>query len=192
MRSYRQLPAQYRPMRRIDLQQDKKAFWIVNGLALAIAALLAGVGLLLVPLETVYEASMGAFMAKGAVMILGSIAYVFAHEWVHGIFMKRFGGGKVHYGFTGLYAYAGSEDYFCKRHYIVIALAPIAVWGTVLAALNLLLPQAWFWPVYFIQITNLSGAAGDLYVSLLLKKLPQDSLIQDSGVAMVVYGREQP
>ena len=189
MKSVKQLPEGYRPLRQIDLQADRRAFWIVNGLALAILVALAAAGALMVPLETVFSANgVGGFVAKAVVMIVGSIAYIVGHEWVHGIFMKYFSDAKVSYGFTGLYAYAGSSAYFCKRHYRIIALAPVVLWGVLLAALNLLLPQEWFWPIYFIQMTNLSGAAGDLYVSLVLKKYPPEILIQDSGIAMTIYG----
>ena len=181
MKSFAQLPEGYLPLRQIDLQADRRAFWSVNGLALAILVVLAAAGALLVPLETVFSANgVGGFVAKAVVMIAGSIAYIFGHEWVHGIFMKHFSGVKAHYGFTGLYAYAGSSAYFCKRHYRVIALAPIV------------LPRGWFWPIYFIQMTNLSGAAGDLYVSLLLRNYPAETLIQDSGTAMIVYGCSNP
>lgn len=193
MKSFAQLPEGYLPLRQIDLQADRRAFWSVNGLALAILVVLAAAGALLVPLETVFSANgVGGFVAKAVVMIAGSIAYIFGHEWVHGIFMKHFSGVKAHYGFTGLYAYAGSSVYFCKRHYRVIALAPIVLWGVLLAVLNLVLPRGWFWPIYFIQMTNLSGAAGDLYVSLLLRNYPAETLIQDSGTAMIVYGCSNP
>ena len=152
MKSVKQLPEGYRPLRQIDLQADRRAFWIVNGLALAILVALAAAGALMVPLETVFSANgVGGFVAKAMVMIVGSIAYIVGHEWVHGIFMKYFSDVKVSYGFTGLYAYAGSSAYFCKRHYRIIALAPVVLWGVLLAALNLLLPQEWFWPIYLYR-----------------------------------------
>ena len=48
-------------------------------------------------------------------------------------------------------------------------------------------PTLGFWGIYFIQIANLSGAAGDLYVTYLFSRLPSDILVQDVGVSMVVY-----
>lgn len=102
MKSVKQLPEGYRPLRQIDLQADRRAFWIVNGLALAILVALAAAGALMVPLETVFSANgVGEFVAKAVVMIVGSIAYIVGHEWVHGIFMKYFSDAKVSYGFTG-------------------------------------------------------------------------------------------
>ena len=37
---------------------------------------------------------------------------------------------------------------------------------------------------------NISGAAGDLYVSWKFTKLPADILINDVGVSMTVYSKE--
>lgn len=48
-----------------------------------------------------------------------------------------------------------------------------------------------FWVVYFIQITNISGAAGDLYITFRFRKLPNDILINDTGVEMRVYGNKK-
>ena len=72
----------------------------------------------------------------------------------------------------------------------MIALAPIVIWGIILLVLNLIFQETWFWVIYFIQICNLSGAAGDLYVSYRFSKLPEDILINDIGVSMTIYGRE--
>ena len=104
--------------------------------------------------------------------------------------MKIFGTKKVKYGFTGMYAYAGSDDYYDKKSYIIIALAPIVVWGIVLAIINVLVPYEWFWVVYLIQLINLSGAAGDLFVTVRFSKMPKDILVRDYGVGMTVYSAE--
>ena len=86
-----------------------------------------------------------------------------------------------------MYAFAGSDDYYDKTAYIFIALAPIVLWGVVLAVVNILVPAEWFWVIYIIQVLNLSGAAGDLYVSVKFSRLPRDILVQDYGIGMVVY-----
>ena len=41
----------------------------------------------------------------------------------------------------------------------------------------------------FLQIGNLSGAAGDLFVTVKFAGMPKDILVQDSGVSMAVYSR---
>ena len=88
-----------------------------------------------------------------------------------------------------MYAFAGSRDYDGKGAYVFIALAPIVFWGIVLAVINCLVPAEWFWVVYLIQVINLSGAAGDLFVTVRFSRLPGDILIQDSGVGMKVFSK---
>ena len=97
------------------------------------------------------------------------------------------GGKQVKYGFTGMYAYAGSnEDYFPKRQYICIALAPVILWGVIFAALQILLPE-WEWVIWFLQIMNIGGAAGDLYVTAKVAGMSKTILVMDTGVNMTVY-----
>lgn len=57
--------------------------------------------------------------------------------------MKAFGTKKVKFGYTGVYAFAGSNDYYTKGAYLIIALAPVVVWGVVLAVLNAIVRSAW-------------------------------------------------
>ncbi len=178
----------YRTIMKLDLQTDKKKMLIVNGLALGIAVVAVIVGLTAVPFSSVISLNgIGVFLAKAGVMIFGSIAYIFGHELIHGLLMKRYSGVKVRYGFTGIYAYAGSDAYFCKRDYLVIAFAPVVLWGIFIGVLCILLPSSWFWVLYFIEILNLSGAAGDIYVGFVLAKMPREILVRDAGVAMEIY-----
>lgn len=88
-----------------------------------------------------------------------------------------------------MYAFAGSEDHYDKSAYIFIALAPVILWGVVLAVINPFVSAQWFWVVYFVQIINLSGAAGDFFVSVRFSRLPKDILVKDYGVGMRVYSR---
>lgn len=191
MRAEQSLPEQYVQVYALDLQKNKKTAILVNALAVGIAALLVVPMLFVVPITTLFdmEEGFGAYLLRFGVLAGGSVLYLVLHELVHGIAMKLCGTRRVRYGFTGMYAFAGSDDYYDKSGYIMIALAPIVVWGVVLAVLNLLVPTAWFWVVYLIQISNLSGAAGDLYVTVKFSRLPRDILVRDSGVAMTVYAR---
>lgn len=181
------LPAHYRLMRTIDLQRDKKLMIAVNLLSLAIFFLLLFVGTLLQPISIQLE-SLGVELGR-MLALLGAVAvYIFAHEGIHGVMIRIYGGVKPQYGFTGLFAYAGSDQaYFDRSSYLVIALAPVLVWGVVLGLLPLFLPAGWFWPVYLIQCFNLSGAAGDLFVSVLLLRMPRNLLVQDTGLTMTVF-----
>lgn len=114
------------------------------------------------------------------------------HKLINGIFMKAFSGKKPCYGFTLLYAYAGSDAYFGRVLYVIIALAPVVIWGAVLLIVCAIVPPAWFWTFYLIQMLNLGGAAGDLYVTWkMLFCLPANVLTQDSGVAMTFFALEE-
>ena len=180
------LPDGYRLVREVDIQKNKKLSVWLNVAALVIAAGMA-IGALFL------RKSEGSFTVDGTTllvflgMFVATILYLFAHEGVHGIFIYYFCKKRPQFGFTGFYAYAGQKDaYFSKRHYAVIALAPVVLLGVLLLLLNLLFP-AWFWAIYFIQVMNLSGAVGDLYVTALLSKLPADTLCNDDGVSMRFY-----
>ena len=192
MKAVKALPEGYREIYTLDLQKDKKMLILVNLLAIAIFVLMAVPMSWLVPVYTLFGAQgdMGDFNLKmGAVLVL-LVLYMVLHELVHGIAMKMCGTEKVRYGFTGMYAFACSDDYYNKKAYIFIALAPIVLWGVVLAVINLLVPLEWFWVFYFIQIGNISGAAGDLFVTLRFWGFPEDMLVKDYGVGMTVYSRK--
>lgn len=192
MKAVENLPEGYREIYYIDLQKNKIMAIIVNGLALVIAVLLAGLMDFIVPFDTMVnvEDEVRTVLIKFGVLIGSIIIYMVLHELVHGIAMKICGTKKVKYGFTGMYAFAGSEDFYDKKAYIFIALAPVVFWGIVLAVVNLIVPIDWFWIIYLIQIVNLSGAAGDLFVSVKFSRMPKDILIEDYGVGMTVYSKQ--
>ncbi len=185
MNAVEQLPDGYGERVKIDLQKNKTEALLVNGLALVIMLVLIVIGHLIVPVQALLRLG----ITKLLLMVIGVLLYLVLHELTHAVCMKYYGAEKVKFGYTGLYAYAGSDAYFGKKPYIVIALAPVVVWGVVLLILNLLAGDGWFWVVWLIQVSNLSGAAGDLYVTAKLSKMSADILIQDSGVSMTVYER---
>ena len=192
MKSTLELPAGYRPILQIDLQKDKKKMLLINGIACVIIVALGVLGQQIVPIGRMFDIDYGwlNYVFRFVALLVGIVLYMVLHELVHGVFMRRFSGSKVKYGFTGMYAFAGSDAYFCKKHYIIIALAPVVVWGVVLTLICSVLSEQWFWVAYFIQINNLSGAAGDYYVTWKFRSLPADILVQDSGVAMTVYSAQ--
>ena len=191
MKSYTILPEGYREILHIDLQKDQKLALIVNLLGAVIMVGMVVAAAFFVPLTTFLDYdNVTNMLIKLLAFCGGSLLYIVLHEAVHGIAMSRFCEAKVNFGFTGMYAFAGSEGYYCRKHYLIIALAPIVVWGVVLGILNVLVPASWFYVVYLIQASNIGGAAGDLYVSWRMSRLPKDILVRDTGVAMTVYSRE--
>ena len=191
MKSFTHLPEGYQEIYAIDLQKNKKMSLLVNFLSLVIAAVVAIPMHFVVPFQSFIYTFPGAPRIVSIGAFLGLVVlYMVLHELVHGVAMRICGTKKIKYGFTLMYAFAGSDDYYAKKPYIFIALAPIVVWGIVLLFLNFTVPISWFYVVYFVQMGNISGAAGDLYVTWRMAKLPRDILIKDDGVAMTVYSAE--
>lgn len=180
-----ELPAGYALTEKIDLMRNRKQALLVNGAALLMMAFLIAFGFALKPAFEI------AFDLKTALLLLllcvASVVYMVLHELVHGVFIRRYSHRKPKYGFTGMYAYAGSDAYFDKWQYLCIAFAPVVLLGILLAVLNVIFYEKLFWFFYLLQVFNLSGAAGDFYVSERLRRYPPDTLIFDDGTSMAYY-----
>lgn len=202
MKTVWELPHNYREICRIDLKNNKRLAILIN-----VISLLIGAGMIVPMLfyklsyltsepiglyKTVYRTSepndrVSELLFFCIVSLLAMIGYGFLHEWVHGLCIRYFSGKKAHYGFTGLYAFTASEAYFPKKPFIIIALAPVVVWGVVLTILLFLVPDRWFWTVYLVLVLNFGGATGDLYLTFRLLKMPSDILVRDPGSSTEVY-----
>lgn len=191
MKSTCVLPEGYQQYYTIDLQKDKKMSLLVNSVAIVIGIAMVVPMAFYVPIAPLFsmEQGLGPYLIRFGTLLGLIVLYMVLHELVHGVAMKLCGTKKVRYGFTGLYAFAGSDDYYSKGPYIFIALAPVVLWGVVIAVVNCLVPAEWFWIIYFLQVTNLSGAAGDLFVTIKFSRFPKDILIKDHGVGMTVYSK---
>ena len=189
VRTTKDLPREYREAAQINLQSNKKELLLVNGAAILIAVVMAVIAVLFVPVSSFFDIpSPKPTILRIGVMLLGMLAYIVLHEAVHLIFMRAFCREvKPTFGFTGVYAYAASRAYFNRRDYLTIGLSPVVIWGIVLIVLNILVPRPWFWVVYFVQIINVSGAAGDLYVTVRMLRMPNTLLVQDDGASMRIY-----
>lgn len=187
MRAIQTLPENYRELCTIDLEKNKKQYAIVNGLSLVLAAaVLLPIWLLAPEGAEIVPGLSGLFL-----LLAGMIAYIFLHEAVHGVCFWAFSKQKPHFGWKSVYAYAASDCYYRKGPYRVIALAPVVLWGVVLAVLAALLPAEWYWTLQLIQLINISGAAGDLYVTWLFLRMPKDIWVIDAGISMQVYAPAQ-
>lgn len=192
MKSLEVLPDGYKEIFAVYLQKNKGIAVLVNVFAVVIMLAMVIPMNFYIPITTLFDMQdgIGMYLIRFVVLMVSIVVYMILHELVHGITMKLCGTKRVKYGFTGMYAFAGSDDYYDKRSYLTIALAPVVVWGIVLAVLNFLVPLDWFWVVYSVQIGNISGAAGDLYVTARFSRLPADILVKDIGVGMAVYSKE--
>ena len=189
MKAYQSLPEGYKEILQVNMQDDKKtAAKISVGGAITMAAVLI-IGHLIVSVRAFFDVdSLGRYFIRLGVLLVGYIAYMVLHELTHAAVMKAVGGRQVEFGFTGMYAFAGShEDYFDKSSYRCIALAPLVVWGIIFGVLAPIVPRDWFWIVWFLQAGNIGGAAGDVYITVKLWNMPSSILVRDTGVDMTVY-----
>ncbi|MBU3182039.1 DUF3267 domain-containing protein [Clostridium psychrophilum] len=106
-------------------------------------------------------------------VLLLMIPISIVHEGIHGLVYKFFG-GKVKYGFKGIYAYTQeiSGMPIERTKFLIILLSPLAV----ISILTLFLPL-WLGGMTFFL--NLLGASGDLYMALKLIKYDSNSKIVD-------------
>lgn len=183
------LPTNYDLYERIDLAKDKKAFNAVMIWSVVAMVVMIITGLIDHSFFATFSMPTEKVLFCVAAMAVGLLAYIVLHEAVHGIFIWAFTGTMPSFGFdlkSGM-AYAGSTWYFKKWPYIIIALAPVVIWGIVLAVLCAHTEECYFWYIYAIQIMNITGAAGDLYVTYMISRMPSEVLASDSGTAMNFY-----
>ena len=186
--NHRTLPPGYRYACTMDFLHNRRQMTALLKLSalLTVAPLLAG--LLLYPIAPAWamlKRSVVPWLALAAMLIL----YIPLHELTHGAAMFALSGVKPVYGLKLPYAYAGSTAWFDRRSHIATALAPVVLWGIALQIAIALAPAAWAWPLWIVQISNLSGSAGDITCAWALARMPGDILIQDTGVRMRVMKR---
>ena len=187
-----ELPKDYRLHLDLRLAEDKSSLIWLTVLQLAAVVILFIAGRMRCSYEAAFSME-GYQIAIGiASMAVGIVVYIVAHEWVHGIAIRFITGQPADFGIElkkGM-AYASSPAYFGKMEYSIIALAPVLFWGAVLWIMLRDVSDSWFWYLYMIQIMNVSGAAGDLYVTWLTLKAPKGTIVKDSGTSMLFYAPE--
>lgn len=187
---YKTFPEGYTFLEKIDLQNNKKQFWAVNGLSFVLMVVAIAAGCFIEnPIAAIRESNT-IFFAALLVMLIGMVVYIIAHELTHGAFLFAFTKVKPKFGFVGWAAYCGNSAYCDKPHYAIVALAPLVVWGIVFGVLSAFLKGVWFWAVWVLQAINVSGSAGDLFVACKLTRYPKEIVVQDTGTAMTVFRRK--
>ncbi len=180
----------YKECTRIDLVKNKKEALLVNiygiiimvVMAVFIPLLIMG-GIIEFNLETTFPLSF-------IVLLISLILYIPLHEIVHGIVLKNYTDEKLSFGWKLVYAYCGSKEAVVDRkEYYAVALAPLLVFSVVFISLMFLNPSlSLVW--YVMEIMNVSGSVGDIYVSIKLRKeKSRDILITDSGTDMSFWSR---
>ena len=183
------LPAHYDLYERIDLASDKKAFKAVCIWSIVAMVVMIVYGAMTHSFIASFDMETWRILFCVVAMAVGLIAYIVLHEAVHGIFIRLFTGDTPTFGMDlskGM-AYAGSTWLFRKWSYIIIALAPVVIWGVILAVWIKDIPSQYYWYLYAIQIFNITGAAGDFYVTIRVAGMPDDVLAKDNGMTMEFY-----
>ena len=186
--NYRELPKGYRYAGTMDFTRNKKQVVALLKVGVALTAIPAVLGVavsFLRPQVMVFARDWRMWLW----MALMLIAYIPLHELTHGAVMYALSDVPPTYGFKLPYAWAGSTVWFDRRSHVITALAPVVLWGVILQILIFALPEKWFWPLWIIQISNLSGSAGDIYCAWALLKMDCDLLIQDTCVRMRIVKR---
>lgn len=191
MKTLSYLPVDYRELYTIDLEKNKRSALYINLLGLLITIVMAVVMNFILPITTLFEGDVSALGLLIRIIVLAVllVGYVVLHEWTHGFAMSRCGASKVVFGFSGMYAFACCHEFFSKTVYLIIALAPVVIWGIIINIVCFLVPATWFWIFYIIQIANIAGSAGDYYVIFHFLFLPDDILVYDMGTSMTIYSK---
>lgn len=187
--AYPALPAGYDLYDTLDMAKNRSEFIRINIGGLIITVAMFAAGWMRVPPVNAFASEAFNIIAFIAVLAVGTIVYILAHEWVHGVFIRIFTGEKAEFGIiakAGM-AYAKSSWFFTRLPYIIIALAPVVIWGIVFEYFLGELSEVYFWHLYMFQIFNVSGAVGDLYVSWKVLRMPKNLLILDEGTSMKFF-----
>jgi len=203
------LPTNYRRQATLDLSKNRKALVgaIVSGIVLLIT-----VGWLLVQLTNLFRPTAleglrfrdiqtitpdGGTSITIPFQLIVDFIIAFAlvmpvHELVHGIFYSRFAGQRPTFGVKGIlvYAAAPSEVYFPHNQYLIAGIAPLVLLTLVGLLLMVIVPVVVV-PILILFIAfNAAGAAGDLLMVACLLSCSSDTLMQDNGSGVIVYGPE--
>ena len=189
--NYRTLPRGYRFAGTMDFNRNRAQIVAVLKLALALLLIPLAVGLVWHPPKPSWRGFIEGWPLWTA-MIAMLAAYIPLHELTHGLSMYMLSGVRPNYGLRLPYAWCGSTVWFDRKSHVITALAPLVVWGVILQALIFLLPDRWFWPLWAVQLSNLSGSAGDIYCAWFLMRMEGDLLIQDTGTRMRIMRRYAP
>ena len=168
---------------KLDLKKDKKANFAIQGLfVLIVAAMIGGSMWLDLPTKNNWGAGITALVTVAMCAV-----YMVTHELIHGVFLKLFSGVNPKYFARFPFLCTGSEAYFNKLSFSVVALAPVVIWGIILVVLLAVLPNAYFLSIYIVTALNFAGAAGDYYQVFMISKLSSAAVLQDDGRETKVF-----
>lgn len=123
-------------------------------------------------------------------LFVGVVVTLIVHELVHGLAMSLFG-AKPRYGilWKGLMLYATSPGFaFSRNAYVLILMAPfVVISALVVLGLWLMPGMPWSLTVVTCGVVNASGAAGDLWMTLIALRYPALARIMDERDGLRVF-----
>ena len=177
------LPTNYVLSQKIDLKKDNKLSLLIQIIFIIIAAMFVGFAIIFkLPIKNEFNAFKNIVITVGLVFL-----YMIVHELTHGVFIKFLSKEKPMYTFRFPFLTTGSNVYFNKRSFIIIALAPVIGWGTILLLALFVVPQYLFMSIYIVLGLNFAGSAGDYIQVVSFSKLSNTTLLHDDGNKTSVY-----
>jgi hypothetical protein len=173
----KKLPSNYKLIDKLDLKNDKKIMMKIKIYFFSVIIIMIGASNLLhFPMKN----NIG-IVKNIYITIIAMVVYTVIHELIHGYFFFHFSGTKPKFLIRAPFVCTGSEAFFIRKHYVLIALAPVFILGVILINMLYFLPTIFFPTLYVITVYNFAGATGDLLQVLMLYKLPYNVLVQDNG-----------
>ena len=177
------LPTNYELSKKIDLKKDNKLNSIIQIIFILIAIVFVGFAIIFkLPIKNEFNAFKNIVITVGLVFL-----YMIVHELTHGIFIQVLSKEKPNYNFRFPFLTTGSNVYYNKKSFIIIALAPVIVWGIILLLALFVVPQYLFMSVYIVLGLNFAGSAGDYVQVVSFSKLSNTTLLYDDGNETSVY-----
>lgn len=188
MYCYKKKPEKLETESVIDPEGDKKLRLYLSLGAAGLAAVLAGIGCIFVPITQLYDVGgVGRFILRAVLIAVGALAYYFVHELVHLCVLKRMTGDTAKLVFEKFHARCASTTVFTLKGYLIYCFSPVVLIGILLLILNILLPDEMFWQVYIIQMINIAGAAGELFAAYRLIREKKELAVLDDGTKITYW-----
>jgi hypothetical protein len=183
MQDAAELPSRYVQHMTVDLKKDRRLAVAVQGIFVLAALLAVVAGLLLdLPLGTSWSPAVAI-----PVTLVGCLVYMAVHEATHGVVLQLLTKVKPSYELRFPFLTTGNHAYLTRRSAIIVALAPAVMWGIVLVAVLLTLPQDYLLSAYVLLALNIAGSAGDFVEVYVVSRQQRDALVKDDGNQIHVF-----
>ena len=176
------LPPEYDSRTAVDLK-DRKVAAAIQLVFVVVAVVMVGGALLL---DFPMSSGGNAWVTISVAVVL-CVVYMAVHELTHAVLLWAFSRVRPTVALRIPYLAVGGRGYLNRRSFVIVALAPVTLWGIVLVTLLFALPSQFFLPVYVVTVLNFAGSSGDYFQAYAVARLPGNALIQDDGKTTTVY-----